>query len=103
MAQFHVHRNPDPATRERFPWLLDVQSDLVAGLATRVVVPLCPPSLAGPIKTLTPVFEIQGRPHLMLTPQLAGVPARQLGDEAADLSGHGDEILAALDLLFTGV
>jgi toxin CcdB len=103
MPQFHVHRNPNPATRERFPYLLDVQSDLVAGLATRVVTPLCPPSPAGPIKTLTPVFEIESRPYVMLTPQLAGVPARQLGAEVADLSGHRAEILAALDLLFTGV
>jgi hypothetical protein len=39
----------------------------------------------------------------MLTPQLAGIPARQLGPEVADLAGHRAEIIAALDLLFTGL
>ena len=105
MPQFRVHRNPGADTRGRFPFLLDVQSDLVSGLVTRVVVPLCPLSLlqGEPIGTLTPVFEIAGAPHAMLTPQLAGIPTRQLGPEVADLTGHRAEIIAALDLLFTGL
>jgi len=41
MAQFDVYRNAHPATRARVPYLLDVQSDLLETLATRVVVPLC--------------------------------------------------------------
>lgn len=62
MPQFTVHRNPNPETKAVYPYLLDVQSDLVAGLGTRVVVPLC---LASAMKgkligTLMPVFEIDG-------------------------------------------
>ena len=45
MAQFDVYRNPNPATRARIPYLLDVQSDLLEPLATRVVVPLCKPDV----------------------------------------------------------
>ena len=40
MAQFDVHRNSDAATREHSPYILDVQSNLLSHLATRVVVPL---------------------------------------------------------------
>lgn len=103
MPQFQVHRNPDAATRERFPYLLDVQSDLLSGLATRVVAPLCPAAVeGGPVETLTPLFDIAGARYVMLTPQLAGVPSRQLGAGVASLTEHRGEIIAALDLLFTG-
>ncbi len=40
MPQFAVHRNTNPATRSSVPFLLDVQSDLIEELGTRVVVPL---------------------------------------------------------------
>ncbi|WP_295484393.1 CcdB family protein [Accumulibacter sp.] len=75
MAQFSVHRNPNPDTSSAYPLLLDVQSDLVAELGTRVAVPLCPAATmtGGLLATLTPVLEIDGRQYLMLTPQLAGI------------------------------
>ncbi len=40
MPQFAVYRNRNAATRARYPLLLDVQSDLLAGMGTRVVIPL---------------------------------------------------------------
>lgn len=105
MPQFRVYRNPNASTRDRFPFLLDVQSDLVSALTTRVVVPLGPAAAmeGGPIRTLTPVFDIEGTACAMHTPQLAGISARQLGTEMADLADHRAAILAALDLLFTGI
>jgi toxin CcdB len=104
MPQFRVHRNPNPATAERFPLLLDVQSDLVAGLTTRVVVPLCLAAALtqGPLQRLIPTFEVAGTRYAMLTSQLAGIAVQQLGPEVADLAAHRGEILAALDLLFIG-
>jgi len=42
MPQFSLYRNRNPASRARFPLLLDIQSDLLEPLATRVVVPLAP-------------------------------------------------------------
>ena len=105
MPQFGVHRNSNAATRAAFPFLLDVQSDLVADLATRVVVPLCPASVMKGklVRTLMPTFGIEGRQYAMITPQLAGISAKQLGARVADLSGKRGEIVAALDLLFTGI
>lgn len=105
MAQFGVHRNPNPQTKGQVPFLLDVQSDLLADLGTRVVVPLCPASaMKGKlVKTLMPLLPIDGKSYAMLTPQLAGIERRQMGAEVADLAGHRNEIIAALDLLFTGI
>ncbi len=105
MAQFCVHINPTPDTRTTTPFLLDVQSDLLADLDTRVVAPLCPVSAmkGQPMKTLTPVFEIDDEQYLMLTPQLAGISKKHMGNKVADLSNRREEIIAALDLLITGI
>ena len=105
MAQFDVHRNANSATRARIPYLLNVQSDLLESLATRVVVPLCKPAvLKGRLADrLNPLLEVEGRQVAMLTPELAGVPARTLGAPVGNLSGNRGAIIAALDLLITGI
>jgi len=105
MAQFDVHRNPNAATRARIPYLLDVQSDLLDPIATRVVVPLCKPEvLSGkPAERLNPAFEIEGRKLLMLTPELAGVSRKALGERVTNLTAERAAIIAALDLVLTGI
>jgi toxin CcdB len=105
MAQFDVYRNPNPATRTRIPYLLDVQAELLDALATRVVVPLCRPDvLSGkPAERLNPQFELEGRKVLMLTPELAGVSRKALGERVANLADERTAIIAALDLVFTGI
>ncbi len=105
MAQFDVHRNPNPATKAAIPFLLDVQSDLLGPLATRVVVPLySAAALKGAaLKTLMPAFQVGGRAVVMATPELAGVPKRNLGAVVAALAAQRGVILAALDLLITGI
>jgi toxin CcdB len=105
MAQFDVYRNANAATRTRIPYLLDIQSDLLGVLATRVVVPLCKPeTLKGRLaERLNPAFEIEGREVAMLTTELAGVPAKTLGERIASLSGQRDAIIAALDLVISGI
>jgi len=105
MPQFAVHRNRNRATKARFPLLLDVQSDLLEPLATRAVVPLAPagPAARVSMDTLTPTCRIDGKDYLMMTPQLAGISARELGTAVADLGDQRTTILAALDMLFTGI
>jgi hypothetical protein len=60
MAQFTVHENKNPATRSFVPFLLDVQTDLLSDLETRVVVPLRP-VLALKGKTRTEAEPRHGR------------------------------------------
>ena len=105
MAQFDVYRNPNPASRARMPYLLDVQSGLLDPLATRVVVPLCKPQVlrGKAAERLNPVFEVKGRKVLMLTPELAGIPSKAVGARVGNLSSERAAIIAALDLLFTGI
>jgi len=88
-----------------YPLLLDVQSDLLEPLNTRVVVPL---SLAAPARTramqaLTPKLPVAGKEYVMVTPQLAGISMRELGALVDTLSSERAKIIGALDLLITGI
>lgn len=105
MAQFGVHRNPNSQTKALMPYLLDVQSDLLADIGTRVVVPLCLASaMKGKlVRTLMPVFQIDNKSYAMLTPQLAGIERKRIGPEVVNFSGNRNQIIAALDLLLTGI
>jgi toxin CcdB len=104
MAQFDVYPNPEPSQQGKIPFLLAVQCDLLSGLNTTVVAPLYDleaakrPELPG----LTPIFEVEGRKVVMLTPELAGVPVKRLPPKLGNLSMQRDAIIRALDFVFTG-
>jgi toxin CcdB len=103
MAQFDVHRNANKGTREAFPYLLDVQADLLSGLRSRVVVPLMRPGvIRSNVTRLNPAFSVEGKNTVMATPQLAAVPLSALGPRVTNLAERRAEIVGALDLLFTG-
>lgn len=105
MPQFSVYKNKSPATKARVPYLLDIQSNLLSELETRVVVPLyAATAMKGKtLAVLTPTFEIEGKEYVAMTPQLAGISRKELGAEVAQLTAHRDNIIAALDFLVTGI
>ena len=103
MAQFDVYKNPNEDTNPVFPYLLDVQADLLDSLATRVVVPLMAASAMGKaIKHLDPQFQVGETTVFMSTPEIAGVTIRTLGEKIGSLKEQRHAIIAALDFLFTG-
>jgi toxin CcdB len=102
MAQFDLFRNP----RGRpFPLLLDVQADLLSALATRVVVPMARLSTYGakPITRLNPTAKIAGIDYVLVFQELAAIPASALGKPMGSLAAHRAALVAAIDLLFTGI
>lgn len=104
MARFDVYRNPGKHA-EQTPYLLDVQTDLLHGLETRVVVPLRRRDRFQTAKlpgNLTPTFSIENVECIMETPKLAAVPLRLLKPPVTSLATRGLEIMAALDFLFQG-
>ena len=105
MAQFSVHRNKNPRTKADIPYLLDVQSDLLDHLDTRVVIPLAKAKSFGgpPSEALKPIFDVGGERCILLTPMLAGISKKELGAKAASLTDKRFEIIAALDVLISGV
>jgi toxin CcdB len=103
MAQFDVYENPNPETNQEVPYLLDVQADLLDRLVTRVVVPLINASAAEkPLRHLNPEFTVNETLVIMSTPELAGIAVQSMGQKAGTLKDRRDEIIAALDFLFTG-
>jgi toxin CcdB len=103
MAQFDVYANPNPETKRSIPYLLDVQTDLLNDLTTRVVVPLYSASSMNKTAThLNPRFSIKRTTVTMSTAELAGVTVTSLGEKVCSLKEHRNEIIAALDFLITG-
>jgi toxin CcdB len=104
MPRFDVYLNTGTQAAVT-PYLLDVQSDLLQGLETRIVVPLRRrdrfPAVNLPAN-LMPVIEIEGIECLLETPKLAAVPLRLLKTPVTSLAARQFEITAALDFLFQG-
>ena len=104
MAQFDIYHNPDPETRHKIPYLLDVQSNLLEQLSTRTVIPLVVASKMGKVaKKLNPKFEIEKVAVAMSTAEIAAVSNSILVEKVASLQEQREDIIAALELLFTGI
>ena len=104
MAQFTVHRNKSARTKATFPFLVDVQSDLLEDLQTRVVIPLSKAAALTqrPVSQLMPILPFDGDAYVLMTPELAGVARADLGSAIGTLVERRDTILAAMDFLLTG-
>jgi toxin CcdB len=87
------------------PYLLDIQSNHLEALATRIVIPLRRvdhfPAVALP-PDLLPVFAIEGIDCLLDVPQLAAIPLSELKICVTSLAAHQLAITTALDRLFGG-
>jgi len=102
MAQFDVYRFAPRGGA--FTLVTDVQNGLLNGLGTRVVAPLYPLKISDkPILRLNPVVEIDGLPYYMAVQEMAALRVKALGTKAVSLETRRDEIVAAIDLLITGV
>ena len=102
MARFHVYlnRDDDPGSP---PLLLDVQSDLLSHLPTRVVVPLMPEARFPIVhRRLHPILMVDGKPFVMVTTAIIGIDARLLGREVGSLEAAHSTIVDALDFVFQG-
>lgn len=104
MARFDVYANADAQSRRLYPYLLEVQADLLRDLPTTVVIPLALPSAVDNLPTsgLNPEFTIAGKRLLAMTQELSAIQRRALGKKAVSLAHEQTLILAALDLLLSG-
>jgi toxin CcdB len=104
VAQFTVYRNKSTRTKSTFPILVDVQSDLLDELQTRVVIPLTKSAALAkkPVSHLTPPIQLDGETYLLMTPQLAGISKTDLGPPIGSIIEQREAIVAAIDFLLTG-
>lgn len=105
MAQFSVYKNEDKATKKTYPYFLNVQNDLLDELNSRVVIPFSTPNFLKhrDAKKLCPIIKIDDKDFVLLTHQITTVPNSILNNKVVDVSSFRSEIIAAIDLLFTGI
>jgi toxin CcdB len=97
MAQFDV-------LKFESGYALDCQADILSHLHTRFIVPLRARNDGSPIKSrLNPVFELDGEQWVMMTEFASTIFVKNLGPRVTSLASQRDDIIAALDVLITGI
>lgn len=101
MAQFDLH--PYGSRPGGALYVVDVQNDLLRDLETRVVIPVYgvrPEQRL--IRILQPTLEWAGEEYFLATSELAAVRRASLHPALGSVAHLRQQILAALDLLYTG-
>ena len=101
MARLDVYANPVASERRHTPYFVEVQNDYIAGLNTRVVVPLRREAVFGPrARDLHPLLQVGEDAVVLDTAAIAAVPLSALRKQVGNLRGSLAEIQTALDALF---
>ena len=104
VAQYDVYPNPSRSAQLGIPMVVVVQSDLLESLGTRLVVPLATAEFAGPTpEKLCPMMTVQGQRLRALAHFAAPLPARQLKKRIDNIALQANVLVAALDVVLTGV
>lgn len=104
MSQFDVYANPSKKTKKLFPYLVDIQNQIISELATRIVVPL---GRADAFKNeymtkLTLELDFNDEKLLLLTPQIASIPSKLIKTPIGTVEHLRDDIISTLDFAITG-
>ncbi len=105
MSQYYLYKNENKSSKKIYPLFVDVQSDLLENLNSRVVIPLSLNKETNNTnaKNLCPIFNIEGKKYILLTHQMTSVPASLLKKDTGSLEKYRYEILGAIDILLTGI
>jgi toxin CcdB len=104
MAQYFAYENPNKQSRKVFPYILDIQSNLLEDLGTVTVLPLTKTHAINKNFTkLTPLVEVNGIEHLAMTQQIVGIDRSLLGKPIDDLSMYRFAIVDAVDFIISGI
>jgi toxin CcdB len=101
--QFDVIKNPDATGAKYRPFLVVLQSELVSGLASIVVAPLVRRQDMRGARRLNPLVKVGGEEFWLATHELFALERRVLRSKVATLATNRDDIIAAIDMLFTGI
>jgi toxin CcdB len=105
MPQFDVYKNNNKNTKNAFPYLVDIQHQIISDLATRLVIPMGKFDTFADknIKRLTPLITFDDQQYLLLTPQLTSIPSYLLKDSVGTIEMQRDLVINALDFAITGI
>lgn len=105
MTQFTLYKNEDKSSRKTYPYFVNVQSDLLNDLNSRLVIPLSPGSAVNNTnaKKLCPIINLDEGTFILLVHQMTSVPRSILKAEITSLKSYRCEIMDAIDMLITGI
>jgi len=105
MNQYALYKNGNKDTKKTYPYFVNVQSDLLDELNTRLVIPLSPHKILKQknVTKLCPIIDIDEGCFVLLTHQMTTIPKSILKKEITSLENYRYEILGAIDLLLTGI
>ena len=103
--QFDVYENPSPRMRDVYPYVIDIQSNLLSALATRMVVPLAITSLSAKDlpSGLCPTITVNSKALMLVPFEAAPLDKRLLKVEVASVQARAHEIVAAIDCVMSGI
>jgi len=101
--QFDLVENLDAAGRANYPFLLILQHDRVSSISGVVVAPVVAAAPALARTRLHPAVIVGDRRYLVFIEDLAAIPRSAIGRVVGSAEDERYAIVAALDLLFTGV
>jgi len=98
MSQFDVYAGVGRSGR----LVVDLQSNILRPIATRVVAPLFQQNETPVLTELTPMVRLDGSNLVVMIPLMASIPVRELQRSVGSVASEQDAIKRALDLLFLG-
>jgi toxin CcdB len=101
--QFDVHGNLHAETDADPPYLVNLQSDHLDTLRTRIVAPLWEVLTSEPALPTHVALHFAGERFRLALNEMAFVRGSSLGPAVGNIAAERDRIVRALDLLFTGV
>jgi hypothetical protein len=102
MMQFDVYQNVGKGSSV-VPYLVDIQDNQLGHLRTTIVAPLLSKVDFSSHQRLTPLIPVQGASFYFSAPEIFAMERHRLGPVVANVEPFRHRIVAALDLLFTGV
>ena len=103
MEQLSICRLHQTGPRHSRDMVVVLQHALLDDLNTRVVAPLVLSSELPHIPKLRPKVRIDEKDYVVAIDRLAAVPRRSVGEMLGSMLMRREEMIAAVDFLFTGV
>lgn len=102
MRQFDVCPNPSERSRAIAPYVVVLQSHLLAAIPTVIVAPMLRDDGRSAYSAVSVSLTFDRGGYIVSLPELAGVDAAHIRETVGNLGDHEDAIRRALDRLFTG-
>lgn len=102
MTQLDLFANPNRGLRSSYPLIVLLQAHVVDG-KTGLVAPLISAPVGVPVSRSLRVVEHRGQRHAVAVELVTNLPARVLRHPVGSIAQYRDELIRAIDWLFSGI